>query len=354
MADTADHALGKDPVEVVKNELADTPVAGAAKQVATEMKTAFGSPQPEPVPEKPAPVPAATPDVNPAKQLNFTSHVPATPSTPPMVGGTASSEDVDYVAFINETLMWTNKVRSTFYFVAGLLAWVVVRAVSKSDTTLFTGLCYVLLASLFWNFLRAAMAPAFAARCTWAHSAVTRFAVSASAATINAAAALHDRHLHGIDPLHTLEVGLGLWVLSLLGRALPFVTLLLLLHLGAFTLPVAYKFNKARVDSLVADVYGKAQAQYEKLDRRVRATAVLVPMALLFVLLPALDRLVAVFVCLAYGRVWAKPDEFASFQKKRLEPVGATLHKAMTPLTGTVTTTLNKYEITPTPRKKKM
>lgn len=31
------------------------------------------------------------------------------------------------------------QVRSTFYFVAGLLAWVVVRAVSKSDTTLFTG-----------------------------------------------------------------------------------------------------------------------------------------------------------------------------------------------------------------------
>lgn len=52
-----------------------------------------------------------------------------------------------------------------------------------------------------------------------------------------------------------------------------------------------------------------AQAQYEKLDRRVRATAVLVPMAVLFVLLPTLDRVVAVFICLAYGRVWAKPDE---------------------------------------------
>lgn len=56
-----------------------------------------------------------------------------------------------------------------------------------------------------------------------------------------------------------MQVGLGLWVLSLLGRALPFVTLLLLLHIGAFTLPVAYKFNKGRVDGLIADVYGKAQ-----------------------------------------------------------------------------------------------
>ena len=32
-------------------------------------QTAFGSPQPEPLPEKPAPVPAATPEVNPAKQV---------------------------------------------------------------------------------------------------------------------------------------------------------------------------------------------------------------------------------------------------------------------------------------------
>lgn len=30
----------------------------------------------------------------------------------------------------------------------------------------------------------------------------------------------------------------------------------------------------------------------------------------------------------------AHRPQFASFQKKRLEPVGATLHKAMTPLTG--------------------
>lgn len=38
MADAAEHALGKDPIEVVKAELADTPVAGAVKQVASEMK----------------------------------------------------------------------------------------------------------------------------------------------------------------------------------------------------------------------------------------------------------------------------------------------------------------------------
>ncbi len=33
----------------------------------------------------------------------------------------------------------TNKVRSAFYFVAGVLAWLVVRAIFTSPTTLFTG-----------------------------------------------------------------------------------------------------------------------------------------------------------------------------------------------------------------------
>lgn len=55
-----------------------------------------------------------------------------------------------------------------------------------------------------------------------------------------------------------LQVGLSLWVLSLLGRVLDVVTLLLLLHLGAFSVPLAYKSQQARVDKLVKDVYSQA------------------------------------------------------------------------------------------------
>ncbi|KAG2490307.1 hypothetical protein HYH03_011258 [Edaphochlamys debaryana] len=332
----------------------DSPI-DSLKQAATEMKTAFGSPHPDPVPE--APAVSGTPEVNPAKQLNFSlnSNTPATPATPSMVPALSSpSEELDYDTFIRETLLWKNKVRSAFYFVAGLLAWLVVRGIFTSPTTLFTGVCYTLLFSLAFNFLRGTLAPKLQERCTWSNSAVTRFVVAASSTAVSAAAELHDRHLNGLDPLRTLEVGLGLWLLSLLGRWLDAVTLLLLLHLGAFTLPAAYAANKARVDALAKDAYAKAQAQYEKLDRRVRATVVLAPMAGLLFALPLLDRLVVVFIMLAYGRVWAKPHEYAAVQK-RLGPVGATLSKTVvTPLSTAAASAMARYDITPTPAKKKI
>ncbi|GLC38802.1 hypothetical protein PLESTB_000058700 [Pleodorina starrii] len=353
--DMTDYDLpGKDAATKVLDAAAkvvsDSPLANVVKEAATEMKTAFGSPHPEPAPEVPE-APAASPDVNPAKQLDFNVN-PPTPSTPVMIASTASDE-LDYNAFITETLLWTNKVRSAFYFIAGLLAWLVVRAIFTSPITLFTGTCYTLLFSLAFNFLRGAFSPRLQERCTWTNSTITQLLSAALSGAVHAAAALHDRHLNGLDALHTLEVGLGLWLLSVLGRALDAVTLLLLLHLGAFTLPLAYKVYKKRIDSTVADVYGKIHAKYEKFDRRIRATVVLVPMALMFFLLPNVDRFVAIFICLAYGRVLAKPEEYASFQK-RMEPVGKTIKKAvMTPMTSAAVNAAAKYDLTPTPRKKK-
>ncbi|EFJ46145.1 hypothetical protein VOLCADRAFT_105715 [Volvox carteri f. nagariensis] len=328
----------------------DSPLPDTLKQEASEMKTAFGSPHPDPVPDVPE-APAASPVVNPAKQLDFNVN-PPTPATPVMMASTAGDE-LDYNAFITETLLWTNKVRSSFYFICGLLAWLVVRAVFTSPITLFTGLCYTLLFSLGFNFLRGAFAPRYQERCTWANSSLTQLLISVVTGAIRVAASLHDRHLHGLDPLRTLEVGMALWILSVLGRALDAVTLLLLLHLGAFTLPLGYKVYKKRIDTIVADVYGKVHAQYEKFDRRVRAAMVLVPMATMFILLPNVDRFVAIFICLAYGRVLAKPDEFATFQK-RIEPVGKTIKKTVfTPVTSAAANAMSKYDLTPTPRKKK-
>lgn len=348
----AKNAMGS-VAQAVQSTLDSSPAAGA-KQVLTEMKTAFGSPQVE-QPEPPASS-SATPLVNPSKQLDF-GVSGGTPSTPEMTAafghaGLGSSDEIDYNAFITETLLWTNKVRSAFYFVAGLLAWLVVRAIFTSPTTLFTGVCYVLLFSLGLNFLRGVMAPRYQERCTWAHSAWTRFATAALSTSISAAAALHDRHLNGLDPLHTLEVGLSLWVLSLLGRVLDVVTLLLLLHLGAFSVPLAYKSQQARVDKLVKDVYSQASAQYEKVDRRIKAAAIVVLAAVLFFVLPAVDRFVALFMVLAYGRSILRPNEYAAVQK-RIEPMAAAVTNAGTNATALAVNTMNKYEITPTPKKKK-
>ncbi len=182
-----------------------------------------------------------------------------------------------------------------------------------------------------------------------------------------------------LAPVPPPQVGLSLWVLSLLGRVLDVVTLLLLLHLGAFSVPLAYKSQQARVDKLVKDVYSQAsvgrggsgsccsfsfsyscsarqravlkllaaacrvlsyltwrvvwpgrglqhravsharsiraapslplQAQYEKVDRRVKAAAIVVLAAVLFFVLPAVDRFVALFMVLAYGRSILRPNE---------------------------------------------
>ncbi|GFR52027.1 hypothetical protein Agub_g14415 [Astrephomene gubernaculifera] len=350
----ADYDLpGKDAQDKVfdntpKVATSDSP---SVKQPPTEMKTAFGSPNPDPAPEVPE-LPVASPPVNPAKQLDFNLNAP-TPSTPTMVAHTGGDDELDYNAFIMETLLWENKVRSSFYFVAGFLAWLVMRAILASTMTLFTGTCYALLFSLGFNFLRGTVAPKYHERCNWSSSAITRVTSAAAATAVSAAAALHDRHLKGLDPLRTLEVGLGLWVLSLLGRTLDAVTLVLVLHLGSFSLPLAYKANKTRVDGVIADVYGKMKAQYEKLDRRVRATVVLVPIVVLFFVLPTIDRFVAFFIALAYARVWAKPDEYANIQR-RLEPVSKTIRKAVvTPMASAAVNAMTKYDITPTPRKKK-
>lgn len=51
------------------------------------------------------------------------------------------------------------------------------------------------------------------------------------------------------------------------------------------------------------------QAQYEKVDRRIKAAAIVVLAAVLFFVLPAVDRFVALFMVLAYGRSILRPNE---------------------------------------------
>ncbi|GIM15221.1 hypothetical protein Vretimale_18018 [Volvox reticuliferus] len=195
---------GKDATEKVLDNSrkvipSDSPLSSILKQTATEMKTAFGSPQPDSTPEVPE-APAASPEVNPAKQLDFNVN-PPTPATPAMMAST-TGDMLDYNAFISETLLWTNKVRSAFYFVCGLLAWLVVRAILNSSVTFITGLCYTLLIYLSFNFIRGAFAPRYQERCNWTDSSITHVLSAALSGAISAAAALLDRHVKGLDPLH--------------------------------------------------------------------------------------------------------------------------------------------------------
>jgi hypothetical protein len=69
-----------------------------------------------------------------------------------------------------------------------------------------TGTCYLLLSSLAFNFVRGVFVPELQKRCTWSHSAWTKFVDSTNNTAVAAAASLHDTYLHGLDPLRTLEV----------------------------------------------------------------------------------------------------------------------------------------------------
>lgn len=112
----------------------------------------------------------------------------------------------------------------------------------------------MLLTSLFAHFLLAVMAPKAAEHIKYSGSSAARFASSVATSAVDVFAAIHDKHLSGHDPLRTLQVGLGLWLLSLLGRAVDGVTLLLLLHLAAFSLPLAYARFKSQIDAQLHSV----------------------------------------------------------------------------------------------------
>lgn len=293
--------------------------------------------------------PADAAMATPSKQLDFGGAGGVTPATPVM---NASDDDLDYYLFIKETWLWSNKIRSSFYFVVGLLGWVTLRAVFTSKITLPTGVCYMLLASLMFNFLRAVMAPAFAARCTWSNSSWTRVAAAASSAALHAAAALHDHYLNGAEPLRTLVVGLGLWLLSLLGRAVDALTLLLLLHLATFSVPALYLRFRTQVDAQISKVIGQAKARYDALPRKIKASAVSGVLVLLVLVLPPLDRMVALAILLVYGRAILKPSEY-ELLAKRVQPVAARMQRVGDKATNLAVGAINKYELTPTPLKKK-
>lgn len=68
------------------------------------------------------------------------------------------------------------------------------------------GVGYLLLLSLFVNFMRAIISPPWQESSKWTGSALTNFALTSVKATLNAASALHDAHFNGKDPVKTLQV----------------------------------------------------------------------------------------------------------------------------------------------------
>ncbi|MEW5301320.1 MAG: hypothetical protein WDW36_004185 [Sanguina aurantia] len=340
-----------------------------------------------------SPAPASSPAPHPTnKVLDFGVKQAADPPTTPTTPFTLSSSTevsprhhtklhtrsildhlsspqrapVDYNQFLLETLLWRNKVRSTLYFVLGLAGLLGLKYAVSAQATLLSSVGYVLLLSLFVNFMRAIISPPVAGvlqvdrlrpRQLCAVSASdplgTFFCMRSSVkATLSAVFSLHDAHFNGQDPVKTLQVAVGLWSVALLGRHVSGINLLVAGFLLAFTLPVLYAKFRRMVDKTLGDVLAQVQAKYSALDRRSKAGVVLGPLALLMMLLSNNDRCAALFLFLVYGRLLLKPVEFEAITK-RVEPITATAKRLGSAASHLALGFADKHSLTPTPTKKK-
>uniref|UniRef100_A0A7S0RQ73 Reticulon-like protein n=1 Tax=Chlamydomonas leiostraca TaxID=1034604 RepID=A0A7S0RQ73_9CHLO len=299
-----------------------------------------------------------------AKQLDFDlkqgeKPVPATPATPVLPNSTkpSSGEDeegeVDYNAFIRDTLLWTHRVRSGLYLLSGVAVILVAHRAATSRLTLVTGVCYAALAQLALNFVRALSAPALQARCTWGDSAWTYGAIHYFGSALKAAAAVHDAHCMGSDPAKTLRIGALLWAVSLGARTLSTTHLALALYVAAFTLPKAYTMFRSKIDGVTGKAFGQAKAQFDKLDVRARAAAVVLPLLLAGYALSRLDLAIALFLLAVYGRCWLTPSGVAALENRVVKPLTATTTKVGGTVSRLVGQAAAKYELTPTPTKAK-
>ncbi|MEW5318296.1 MAG: hypothetical protein WDW38_009529 [Sanguina aurantia] len=131
--------------------------------------------------------------------------------------------------------------------------------IAQTTTRAPLGVGYVLLLSLFVNFMRAIISPPWQASSKWTGSALANFAQSSVKATLSAVFSLHDAHFNGQDPVKTLQVAVGLWSVALLGRHVSGINLLVAGFLLAFTLPVLYAKFRRMVDKTLGDVLAQVQ-----------------------------------------------------------------------------------------------
>lgn len=315
-----------------------TGAANDAVKAGTEkVQEAFGSP-------------AATPN----KTLDFGLGT-ATPSTPVTLPS-LSKDDVDYDAFIKDTIMWKLPVRSIVYLLGGLAVITAACYVFNSETPLLSVFCYVILAQMFLNFCRVVMDPKLQERATYADSAYTQWAIKQVTAGVRTMAAVHDSHCMSLQPWKTLQIIVGLWITSILARYTDFFTLLAVLYALAFIVPKLYVIFKSKIDPVVEDIYGKVMKQFNEMDLRLKAALIIVPVLLLGYLSSRIDMVIAAFVVLAYARTQFRDADVAKgvqIVSDKTKPIQKAASQIGTKVSGIVEDFVDKHELTPTPMKKK-
>lgn len=367
--------------DMLGDEVSDA-VSSATKvgaQAFEDTTNAFGSPH------------AAAPQSPPAaKQLDFGLDVgaggvggklaaaaaPASPATPVMpttsvtssnmaygdlLSGTSSAAagaaggggDVDYNAFLRDTLLWVNKVRSAVYLVGGLLAIYLVHRLFTTQVTLVTGVCWALLVQLGLNFGRSFISPKLQERFTWSDSAWRAGAAHSFDSALRVVAAVHDAHLQGSNAAKTLRIIALLWLVSVAGRVASAAGLATLLWVAAFVVPKAYTQFQAQIDQVLGDVTTQVKDRFFGLDAKVRAALVIVPLIGAGYALSGADLGVALLTLAVYGKLSLAPAQMDKLNHSVTQPITNTVSKMGATVGHLMTQAAAKYELTPTPVKKK-
>ncbi|KAG1665425.1 hypothetical protein FOA52_005767 [Chlamydomonas sp. UWO 241] len=282
-----------------------------------------------------------------------TASTPATPATPAPYSS-APPSPVDYNAFIRDTLLWTNPVRSAVYLVCGTVLIMLVDYMLGHNVPLLTVVAYLTIAQMALNFLRHAVSPEMQHKATWLDSAWTAAAVQQIGDGIKGLAEVHDKHLSASNPHKHLIIAMSLWMVSLLCKLVTPMALALWLFIAAFAIPKAYMLLKSRIDPVAKDVYGKAKAKWGAADHRIKAGVIMV-LILALGCVSTIDLVIAAFVVFVFAHSQL-PKEVEQFGKKVgpvLTPVGNTAAAVGGRVSSMLIGASNKFELTPTPIKAK-
>eukprot|EP00798_Chlamydomonas_sp_ICE-L_P016278 gene16278-22459_t len=155
------------------------------------------------------------------------------------------------------------------------------RMVLALSSPLLKVVCYIILAQMGANFLRAVVDPDLSKTATYADSAYTTWAIKQDTSCIRAMASIHDHHLMSQQPIKTLQIITGLWLVSIVAQYINFFSLLSVVYTLAFILPKVYDLNRAKIDPVVDDLYTKGMKQFNQTDLRLKAALIIVPVLLL-------------------------------------------------------------------------
>ena len=193
--------------------------------------------------------------------------------------------------------------------------------------TFLSGLCYMMLFKLAFNFARTVFAKNPSA-VNWTGSTLVCKAIESATNAINYLAALHDRYLSAQDPNLTLKVGVSLYGVAFIGHVFSIWTLCSIAFLFAFTVPYLVKNNW----EVVTDVYNALSiavaARYKALGltRKQQAGGVFLLLSVIWMRSSWASRLVGVFIAALGVRCTLKPAEMAVI-RQRAAPLSMSVKK---------------------------